>query len=71
MHGISDTRLAKPAVLRRRNIDRAIRMGDAVGWRNSNRLATVKIVVFAPMPTASDTAAVSAKIGLRRNVRAA
>jgi hypothetical protein len=41
------------------------------GGLNSSAFAIVKIVVFAPMPMASDSTAVSAKTGLRRTSRAA
>ena len=39
------------------------------GGRKSMALATVKIAVFAPMPIASDNAAVAVKTGLRRSRR--
>ena len=39
------------------------------GGRKSKALATVKIAVFAPMPIASDSAAVAVKTGLRRSSR--
>jgi hypothetical protein len=38
---------------------------------NRRAFAIVKIVVFAPMPMASDSVAVSANSGLRLNSRAA
>ena len=48
------------------------RSGSATpaGSRRSRRFATLKTVVLAPMPMASDSAAVNAKIGLRRSSRA-
>ena len=39
------------------------------GGRKSRPLATVKIAVFAPMPIASDSAAVAVNTGLRRSRR--
>jgi len=49
-----------------------IRSGRATptGARNNSALATVKMVVLAPMPMASDNAAVSAKRGVRPSSRA-
>src|SRR5437899_1891704 len=41
------------------------------GARNSSALATEKIVVFAPIPMAIDSAAVKANSGLRRSSRVA
>ena len=39
------------------------------GGRKSKALATVKIAVLAPMPIASDSAAVAVNTGLRRSRR--
>jgi hypothetical protein len=59
------------AILRAADVDEAIRVDDACRRFEEQRVRDRETVVLAPIPMASDSAAVTAKTGLRRTSRAA